>query len=100
MMEIGRVAMKTAGRDAGKIVVIVDKVDNNFVIIDGNVKRKRCNITHLEPLQEVLGIKKGASTEEVISEMKKANIKIEKKEKVKRKPKEKKEEKDAKKQRK
>jgi len=89
MIETGRTAIKIAGRDAGKIVVIVERVDDNFVIIDGNVKRRRCNIAHLEPLQEVLKIKKGASTEEVIAEMKKAGMKIIKKEKIKRRPKEK-----------
>lgn len=90
MIEIGRVCMKIAGRDAGKMVVVVDKVDDNFVMIDGNVKRKRCNVAHLEPLQEVLKIKKGASREEVLLEMKRAKIEIKEKEKVKRGPKEKK----------
>jgi large subunit ribosomal protein L14e len=90
MIEIGRVCMKIAGRDAGKPVIVVDKIDDNFVIIDGNVKRKRCNIAHLEPLQEVLKIKKGADTNEVIAEMKKAGIKVIEQEKVKRRPKEKK----------
>ncbi len=90
MIEIGRVCMKIAGRDAGKTVVVVEKIDDNFVIVDGNTKRRKCNIAHLEPLQEVLKIKKGETTEDVISEMKKAGIKIIKKEKIKRKPKEKK----------
>ncbi|MEM4245166.1 MAG: 50S ribosomal protein L14e [Candidatus Nanoarchaeia archaeon] len=99
MIDIGRVCMKIAGRNAGKIVVVVDKVDDNFVIIDGNVKRKRCNITHLEPLQEVLKIKKGASTEDVRAELKKLKM-IQEKEKVKRKPKEKKDATTTKKQRK
>ncbi|MFH1331981.1 MAG: 50S ribosomal protein L14e [archaeon] len=89
MIEVGRVCMKIAGRDAGKIVAIVDKIDDNFVMIDGNVKRKRCNIAHLEPLQEVLKIKKGASTEDVKAELKKLKM-LKEKEKVKRKPKEKK----------
>ena len=90
MIEIGRVCMKIAGRDSGKLVVVVEIADENFVIIDGNVKRKRCNITHLEPLQDVLNIKKGASTEDVIAEMKRAKLKIIENKKAKRKPKEKK----------
>ncbi len=90
MIEVGRVCMKVAGRDAGKMVVVVEKIDDNFVIVDGNTKRRRCNIAHLEPLQDVLKINKGETTQEVISEMKKAGIKIIKKEKIKRKPKEKK----------
>ncbi len=84
--------MKVAGKDAGKMVVVVEKIDDNFVIVDGNTKRRRCKIAHLEPLQEVLKINKGETTQDVISEMKKAGIKIIKKEKIKRKPNEKKDE--------
>jgi len=65
MMEIGRLCIKLAGREAGKKVVIVDVIDDNFVLIDGNVKRRRCNVDHLEPLPEKIDIKKGASTEEI-----------------------------------
>jgi len=81
MMDIGRVAIKVAGRNSRETVVIVDKIDENFVIIDGNVKRKRCNVRHLEPLANVLNIKKGASTKEVHEAMKKEGfaVKIKKK---------------------
>ncbi len=87
MIDVGRVCMKIAGRDSGKTVVVVEKIDDNFVIIDGNVKRKRCNITHLEPLQQVLNLKKGASTDDIKAEMKKAKIKVEEGKKIKRKEK-------------
>ena len=76
MMDIGRLCIKIAGRNAGKYCVIVDKVDDNFVLIDGNVKRKKCNINHLEPLDKVLEIKKGASTASVHEAMKKERIKV------------------------
>ncbi|GBF36060.1 large subunit ribosomal protein L14e [Methanofervidicoccus abyssi] len=64
-IEVGRVCIKTMGREAGKICVIVDVIDKNFVLIDGNVKRRRCNIKHIEPTEKKVDIKKGASTEEV-----------------------------------
>ncbi len=64
-IEIGRVCVKTAGREAGKICVIVDILDKNFVIVDGLVKRRRCNIKHLEPTEKKVDIERGASTEEV-----------------------------------
>jgi len=64
-IEVGRVCIKTAGREAGKICVIVDILDKNFVIVDGLVKRRRCNIKHLEPTEKKVDIQKGASTEEV-----------------------------------
>jgi len=75
-MEPGRLCLKIAGRDAGKYCVIVDNVDASFVMIDGNVKRKKCNIKHLEPLDKVLKIKKGASTATVHEAMKKEKIKL------------------------
>ena len=76
MIGVGRLCIKIAGRNAGNYCVVVDKVDDNFVLIDGNVKRKKCNIGHLEPLDKVLKIKKGASTASVHEAMKKEKIKI------------------------
>ncbi|HIP17065.1 MAG TPA: 50S ribosomal protein L14e [Methanothermococcus okinawensis] len=64
-IEIGRVCVKTLGREAGKTCVIIDIIDKNFVLIDGNVKRRRCNIKHIEPTDKKIDIEKGASTEEV-----------------------------------
>ncbi|MBW9222486.1 50S ribosomal protein L14e [Methanothermococcus sp. SCGC AD-155-C09] len=64
-IEVGRVCIKTLGREAGKTCVIVDIIDKNFVLIDGNVKRRRCNIKHIEPTDKKIDIEKGASTEEV-----------------------------------
>jgi len=69
VIEIGRVCVKVRGREAGRRCVVVDILDENFVIIDGDVKRRRTNIRHLEPLPIVLNIKQGASTEEVIKAM-------------------------------
>ena len=74
VLEIGRVCVKIAGRNSGKICVVVDKVDKNFVIIDGEIKRKRCNISHLEPLDKILKIKKNASTSEIKELLKKEKL--------------------------
>lgn len=60
MNEIGRVCVKTAGRDASKKCVIVEIIDNNYVIIDGETRRKKCNVAHLEPLKSLVDIKAGA----------------------------------------
>ncbi|MDK2790520.1 MAG: large subunit ribosomal protein L14e [Methanothermococcus sp.] len=64
-IEVGRVCIKTLGREAGKTCVVVDVLDKNFVVVDGNVKRRRCNIKHLEPTDKKVEIEKEASTEEV-----------------------------------
>jgi large subunit ribosomal protein L14e len=79
MFEIGRLCVKIAGRETGSKVVIVDVIDKNFVLIDGQVKRKRCNISHLEPLPQLMKIKKNTSTDEIKKEFEKLNIKIDKK---------------------
>jgi len=71
---IGRLCIKIAGRDAGKKAVVVDILDKNFVMIDGEVRRKRCNILHLEPLNEVIDLKKGASHDDVKAAFKKLKI--------------------------
>ncbi len=78
-MEVGRVCMKIAGREAGKICVIVKVVDKNFVEITGpkaltGVKRRKCNIDHLEPLPFKIEIKEGASDEEVLKQLDKVGI--------------------------
>jgi len=70
-MEIGRICIKTAGREKGKKCVIVDVIDKNFVLITGpksltGVKRRRVNIKHLKPTEEKIKIKKGASDEAVL----------------------------------
>lgn len=71
MIEIGRLCVKIAGRDAGKKCLIVDIIDDNHVLIDGETRRRKCNIGHLELLDEVAKIKKGASHDEIIKEFKK-----------------------------
>ena len=65
MLDVGRVCMKIAGRDSNKIAVVIKKLDNNHVMIDGNVRRKKCNIRHLEPLDKVLQIKEEESGDKI-----------------------------------
>ena len=69
-MEVGRICVKLAGREAGRRCVIVDVVDKNFVLITGprkvsGVKRRRVNANHLELTQTKIDIKRGATDEEV-----------------------------------
>jgi len=74
MIETGKLCIKTAGRDAGKKCVIVEILDNNFVMIDGETRRRKCNILHLEELEEKIDIKKGASHADVAAEFKKIGL--------------------------
>jgi len=71
MFEVGRVCLKLAGRDAGKRCIIVDVQDSNFVLIDGETRRRKCNVKHLEPLNTVVKIRKAASHENVAEEFNK-----------------------------
>ncbi len=75
MFEVGRVCVKLAGREAGRKAVVVEQIDKNFVLVDSPwIKRRRCNVKHLEPLDVVLNIKKGASKEEIEKALKEAGI--------------------------
>ncbi len=74
MISVGRLIMKTAGRDAGKYGLIIDVVDNNFVLIDGQVRRRKVNVKHIEPLLPVVDIQKNASHEQVVDALKKLDI--------------------------
>ncbi|MCD6592711.1 50S ribosomal protein L14e [Candidatus Bathyarchaeota archaeon] len=76
-IEVGRICIKTRGREAGKKCVIVDLIDKNFVLITGpksltGVRRRRVNIRHLSPTEEKINISRGASDEEVLEALRKA----------------------------
>lgn len=86
MIEVGRVCTKIAGREAGKLCVVVEVIDNNFCIIDGDVRRKKCNSTHLDPLDKKIAVEKGASHEKVVQEFKKLGVEIKAKVKKEKKP--------------
>lgn len=78
-VEIGRICVKTAGREVGRKCVIVDLIDENFVLITGpkvlnGVKRRRVNIKHIEPLDKVIKIPRGASDEEIIKAINEAGL--------------------------
>jgi large subunit ribosomal protein L14e len=74
-IEIGRICVKVLGREAGKKCVIVDVADKSFVLITGpkkvtGVRRRRANVNHIEPLQDKIEIKRGASDEEIADALK------------------------------
>ena len=78
-LEVGTLCMKVVGREAGKLCTIVKNIDKTFVTVTGprlvtDVKRRRCNIQHLEPTEIKLDIKEDASDEEIIEAYKKANV--------------------------
>jgi large subunit ribosomal protein L14e len=61
MIESGRVVLKIAGREAGRYAVVLETASEGFVMITGpksvtGVKRRKCNIEHIEPTQHKLEI--------------------------------------------
>ncbi|HVP93422.1 MAG TPA: 50S ribosomal protein L14e [Acidobacteriota bacterium] len=74
-IEVGRICVKLTGRETGRKCVIVDIMDKSFVLITGpktvtGIKRRRANMNHIEPIQDKLEIKRGASDEEVTEALK------------------------------
>jgi large subunit ribosomal protein L14e len=74
-IEVGRICVKLTGREAGRKCVIVDLMDKSFLLVTGpkavtGVKRRRTNINHVEPLEDKIDIKRGASDEEVTEALK------------------------------
>lgn len=90
VLEVGRVCLKIAGREGGKYAVVVKpagtgkgkgKDDKSFVFVTGpklltGVKRRKCNIYHLQPTQYKLEIAEDATDEQVITAYEKAGLVI------------------------
>ncbi len=78
-IEVGRLCVKLYGREAGRKCVIVDIIDENFVLITGpksltGVRRRRANIDHIEPLDRKIDISKGATDEEILEALTKEGL--------------------------
>ena len=74
-IEVGRICVKLVGREAGRKCIIVDMIDKDFALITGpknvtGVKRRRVNANHIEPLQDKIKIKRGATDDEVTESLK------------------------------
>ncbi|HID17973.1 TPA: 50S ribosomal protein L14e [Candidatus Bathyarchaeota archaeon] len=75
--EIGRVCVKKTGREAGRQCVVIDTIDKNFVLVTGpknvtGVRRRRCNVDHLEPTELKLPVRRGADDKSVAEALMKA----------------------------
>ena len=69
-IEVGRVCVKTSGREAGHKCVVVELIDKNFALVTGpkevtGVKRRRVNISHVEPTVDKINVDRGATDEDV-----------------------------------
>ena len=75
-LHIGQVCEKLSGKERGNICVVVRIEENNSVLIDGNVKRRKCNMHHLKPLSKTLKIKDGENTEKIKELMEKEGFEV------------------------
>ena len=65
-LEVGSVCVKTTGREAGNKAVVLDTVDDNFVLIQGpRVRKRKCNVLHLIPIGKKISLTKGATQKEI-----------------------------------
>jgi large subunit ribosomal protein L14e len=77
--ELGRVWVKTVGREAGSYCVVVEVKDESFVVVTGpkhlsGVRRRNCNTRHLEPLETMLSIAAGVDDEAVEKAIEEAGL--------------------------
>lgn len=75
MFTVGRVCVKLAGRDADKKCVIVRVENSHVVLIDGETRRRKCNVRHLLPLDQTVELKKGTH-DEVVAAFKQLGIEL------------------------
>ncbi len=77
--ETGRVCVKTMGREAGSLCVIVDVKDDSYVVVTGpknlsGVRRRNCNTRHLEPLETILQLSPDADDKAVEKAIEEAGL--------------------------
>ena len=58
ILQVGRVCIKKFGRDAGSRAVITKVIDGNFVNVITAIRQRerRCNVSHLEFLDEMVDV--------------------------------------------
>jgi large subunit ribosomal protein L14e len=84
VLEVGRVCMKLAGREAGKYCVVIKaagkgKDEKSFVFVTGpklltGIKRRKANIDHLKATEYKLEVKENAADEDVVTAYEKAGL--------------------------
>ena len=77
--EVGRVCIKTAGRDALRRCVLVEIIDKNFGLVTGpknvsGIRRRKVNLSHLEPTEDKISLDKNASDDAVSKALDKAGL--------------------------
>lgn len=74
IFEIGRICIKLSGKDAGKLCVVIDLVNEITVFVDGYSRRKKCNLKHLEQTEYVVNIFRGITHDDLIRVLESENM--------------------------
>ncbi len=79
LYSVGRVCVKTMGREAGSYCVIVGPKTGKYVLITGpkhisGVRRRSCNVRHLEPLKLTVSIPENADDATVEKALEEAGL--------------------------
>lgn len=78
-LEIGRVCMKVAGREAGGYCVVLKNPEKSFALVTGpkvltGIKRRKSNVAHLEPTQYKVEIADDATDDQVAAALQKSGL--------------------------
>ena len=76
---VGRICVKKSGREKGSKCVIVDDMDENYVLVTGpksvsGVRRRRVNMDHLAPTEKSVRIRRGASDQDIAAALSRSNL--------------------------
>ncbi|MHA2172313.1 MAG: 50S ribosomal protein L14e [Candidatus Kariarchaeaceae archaeon] len=79
----GRIVTKIMGREAGRKAVVTQIIDQNFAEITGpfeltGVKRRRVNISHIEPTDFEIKFKKDKTSDNDVMELIDGDAKLKK----------------------
>lgn len=79
VLSIGRICVKTRGREKGSKCVVVNVVDKSFVEVTGpkeltGVRRRKVNVSHLAPLEKAIKIRKGATDKMVLTALRRSRL--------------------------
>lgn len=78
VLEVGRLCVKTTGRDAMQYCVVVEEAKDGKVLVDGNTRRRAVSVNHIEPTQKTLSISSGADTKAVLAAFEKEGLEVKK----------------------
>src|SRR3989344_523850 len=78
MVKIGDVVMKIAGRDAGRVGIVTEDLGKGFFMVDGDTRKKKVNVKHIEFLGKEGRVGKGSTREELRKEINNLGFKVNK----------------------